>query len=136
MTTFGRSFASYRATKATICAATRQLIDTAIAAGKVTQIPVGVSGLPSPVWDNERSRIVDTKLINPNLHAYNKGRLNAQKHFQKQAALRRAEIAEMLSRGLHYKEIANLRGEGLESTRKICHEVKRGLVVDEPTNKT
>ena len=128
-----KSFDSYKTTKAKICSETRQLIDQAVASGKITYVPVGVSGLGTPVWDGDTNRIIDPNLMNPNLHKFNRARLAAQAKSKRKAVQRRADIVHMIQKGLSYTEIATLRNEGVENTRKIVYQLKRDLSLREPS---
>ena len=128
-----KSFDSYKTTKAKICSETRQLIDQAVASGNITYVPVGVSGLGTPVWDGHTNRIIDPNLLNPNLHKFNRARIAAQNKSKQKAIQRRSHIAQLIQKGLSYTEIASLRSEGVENTRKIVYQVKRDLSLKDPS---
>lgn len=109
-----------RHTKPSISAEDRRLIDEAVAAGRVTHIPRGVSGIPLPVFDGKKNAIVNQT----SEHWLDKHRarqaagkmpLDLNEH---RAAARRKRMLTMLRNGLTRQKIAESLGLNIFTVRK------------------
>ena len=103
----------------------RALIDEAVAAGRVTVVPQGASGAPWAKWDGQR--LVDDTPGSINTNHFFRARQAMLDRTSAKAAVRRAEISADVRAGFSFRAIAENRGEGVESTRKIVQAIQRQL---------
>lgn len=100
----------------------RQLIDDAIRAGMVRQIPIHASAMPEYRWDGRLNQIV--AIDGPT--AQDVRNLAFKRHLEhraKKARERRADISRLIDEGKSLAEIASIRGESYDAIKKISAEL-------------
>lgn len=100
----------------------RQLIDDAIRAGMVRQIPIHASAKPEYRWDGRLNQIV--AINGPTAQdVRNLAFKRYQEHRAKKARERRADITRLIDDGKSLAEIASIRGESYDAIKKISAEL-------------
>lgn len=110
----------------------RELIDRAVADGRVTVVPPGVSGLPGYEYDPQTRRVV---MVDPEAtqaakaraarEAYEKARRAMNARRSEAAEQRYAEIGAAMDAGRTAEQIASERGETLLAVKAIIKKINR-----------
>lgn len=112
----------------------RQIIDEALAAGRVTVIPQGVSGLPGYRWSEKENKVVCDDGRTQAERARDARKAYIEKHGSltalnvqraDRAKRRREEVLAMASGGKSAEQIATERGESLTNVKRIIIAAKR-----------
>ncbi len=106
----------------------RAMIDEAVAAGRVTRVPSGVSAFPLSKWNGKALTNDVTADLDPT--PFYRARKMMLEKSARNAAARRREIRADVLAGMSYRQIAAKRGEGVESTRKIVQAIRRGIAAE------
>lgn len=90
----------------------RRLIDEAVAAGRVTKVPAGVSGIPLPVWNAERGELaeVDPKTAVEKHREAKDRTIKVVAMLKAEAAKRREQIVALAAEGMGVVKIAAVTG--------------------------
>ncbi len=106
----------------------RSLIDDAVASGRITRVETGATTFRYPRWDGRKGQLVNSEEVRQHFPSFYAGRERAAQEASAKATQRRQEVKAMLAEGLGWREIAVLRGEGVEATRKLCQSLRRELI--------
>lgn len=107
----------------------RRLIDEAVAAGRITRVPQGVSAIPYPVWSGKENALVE---VNPktavmlNREAMMRGVKASIAKRQEKSANLREQIAAKVSEGLAVCQIARALGINRKTVSRHTIEMRGG----------
>lgn len=109
----------------------RNLIDKALAEGRVTVVPQGVSGLPGYHYDAVTRQIIrenskaQVSLSAERRQRFLKAQAVASERRSAKAQQRREEIGAAMDAGQTAKQISEARGETLAAVKEVMKQIRR-----------